>query len=193
MVREDAEQVHLVISHAVMKAFRAEISVDRPFFEKGYLSEMAEWAFQLLIIHLRNKRRSKQHTTLDMHNAKVQQELTDLKDGIITYMVSEGYWEDYSTINNRIFRKHLIEAIKFVRNIKDSRPVNTWLRRLLEAELIEGVDVNLSEIARNVSISIKTVHRRLLKMQKSRILQFTILPNPQAIKGQIVFFFGNQS
>jgi len=55
-------------------------------------------------------------------------------------------------------------------------------------QLLHNPRIEISEIARNISISIKTVRRRLLKMQKSRILQFTILPNPQAIKGQIVFF-----
>jgi DNA-binding Lrp family transcriptional regulator len=48
--------------------------------------------------------------------------------------------------------------------------------------------MEISEIAQKISASAKTVHRRLQRMQQSRILQFTILPSPQAIKGQIVFY-----
>lgn len=55
-------------------------------------------------------------------------------------------------------------------------------------QLLLNPRIEISEISRNISISIKTVHRRHLKMQNNRILQFTILPNPQAIKGQIVFY-----
>lgn len=55
-------------------------------------------------------------------------------------------------------------------------------------QLLYNPRMEISEIAQNISISIKTVHRRLLKMQENRMLQFTILPNPQAIKGQIVFY-----
>jgi len=143
MVREDGEQVHVVISHGIMNAFRAEISVNHPFFEKGFISEQVENALKYYIVHLRKTKRSKQHTTLDMHNAKLQQELQDLKEGIIIYLVSEGYWKDYSTTNQHIYKKHLQEAIKYARNITDPRPVNTWMRRLYDAELLEGVGVNL--------------------------------------------------
>src|SRR5262245_35991372 len=134
MVRNDAVQVKLVISYSVWEAFRAEISVNKPFFKKGYQSEQAEIALQYYIVHLRKTRCNKQHTTLDMHNAKLHQDVLELKDGIITFLVSEGYWLDYSVANKRILEKHLKEAIKFVRNITDSRQVKVWMRRLYEAE-----------------------------------------------------------
>jgi DNA-binding Lrp family transcriptional regulator len=55
-------------------------------------------------------------------------------------------------------------------------------------QLLQNPRIEISEIAQIISISVKTVHRRLLKMQRNHLLQFTILPNPQAIKGQIVFY-----
>jgi hypothetical protein len=114
--------------------------VNKPFFKKGYQSEQAEIALQYYIVRLRRTRRNTQHSALDMHNAKLQQDLLELKDGIITFLVSEGYWLDYSVANKRILEKHLKEAIKFVRNITDSRQVKVWMRRLYETEIIEGVD-----------------------------------------------------
>jgi DNA-binding Lrp family transcriptional regulator len=56
-------------------------------------------------------------------------------------------------------------------------------------QLLQNPRIEISEIAQTIATtSIKTVHRRLQKMQRSQLLQFTILPNPQAIKGQIVFY-----
>jgi DNA-binding Lrp family transcriptional regulator len=55
-------------------------------------------------------------------------------------------------------------------------------------ELVQNPRIEISEIAQIISTSVKTVHRRFQRMQKSQLLQFTILPNPQAIKGQIVFY-----
>jgi DNA-binding Lrp family transcriptional regulator len=55
-------------------------------------------------------------------------------------------------------------------------------------QLLQNPRIEISEIAQIMSTSVKTVQRRLQKMQRSQLLQFTILPNPQAIKGQIVFY-----
>lgn len=94
---------------------------------------------QSYIVHLRKTRRNKQHRTVEMQNAKREQDLITLKEGIITFMVSEGYWDNYSTTTQTIIQKHLHEAIKFVRNIKDNRRVIDWKRRLFDAGLLEGV------------------------------------------------------
>lgn len=55
-------------------------------------------------------------------------------------------------------------------------------------ELIAHPRMEILEIARTISISPKTIQKRLERLEKSRILEFTILPNPSAMKGQIVFF-----
>jgi AraC-like DNA-binding protein len=55
-------------------------------------------------------------------------------------------------------------------------------------QLLQNPRIEISEIAQIISVSVKTVYRRFQQMQRSHILQFTILPNPQAIKGQIVFY-----
>lgn len=55
-------------------------------------------------------------------------------------------------------------------------------------QLLQNPRIEISEIAKIISTSVKTVHRRLQKMQRYQLLQFTVLPSPQAIKGQIVFY-----
>lgn len=54
--------------------------------------------------------------------------------------------------------------------------------------LLQNPRIGISEIANKTSLSTKFVHRRLQKIQDNRLLQFTILPNPIAIKGQIIFY-----
>ena len=55
-------------------------------------------------------------------------------------------------------------------------------------QLIKNPRMEISEIGKAISISVKTVRRRLDKMQNNHILEFTILPNPHAMKGQITYF-----
>jgi hypothetical protein len=169
MVREDGEQVHLVISSWVMKAFRAEISVDRPFFSKGLLSAEVENALQHYIVRLRNNRRSKQHSATDMQTARLEQDIKELKEGIITFMVSEGYWDDYSTTTQTIIKKHLREAILYVRNIKDNRQVNIWIRRLYDAGLLEGVGRDLYKFCNNDDDEPKIMDTSLDKASQSKV------------------------
>lgn len=55
-------------------------------------------------------------------------------------------------------------------------------------QLVLNPRMEISDIGKKISISPKTVRRRLDRIIKYRILEFTILPNPYAMKGQIVFF-----
>jgi DNA-binding Lrp family transcriptional regulator len=56
-------------------------------------------------------------------------------------------------------------------------------------QLVGNPRMEILEIGKNTSISPRTVHRRLDKMiDRYHILEFTTLPNPHAMKGQIVFF-----
>ena len=55
-------------------------------------------------------------------------------------------------------------------------------------QLVQNPRMEISEIGKAISISVKTVRRRLDKMQNNHILEFTILPNPHAMKGQITYF-----
>jgi DNA-binding Lrp family transcriptional regulator len=55
-------------------------------------------------------------------------------------------------------------------------------------QLVQNPRIEISEIAQIIPTSVKTIHRRIQKMLRNQLLQFTILPNPQAIKGQIVFY-----
>lgn len=55
-------------------------------------------------------------------------------------------------------------------------------------QLVLNPRMEISDIGKKISVSPKTVRRRLDRIIKYRILEFTILPNPYAMKGQIVFF-----
>ena len=55
-------------------------------------------------------------------------------------------------------------------------------------QLVLNPRMEISDIGKIISVSPKTVRRRLDRILKYRILEFTILPNPYAMKGQIVFF-----
>jgi DNA-binding Lrp family transcriptional regulator len=55
-------------------------------------------------------------------------------------------------------------------------------------QLVQNPRMDISDLGKTISISSKTVSRRLDKMQNNHLLEFTILPNPYAMKGQIVFF-----
>jgi DNA-binding Lrp family transcriptional regulator len=55
-------------------------------------------------------------------------------------------------------------------------------------QLVLNPRMEISDIGRIISVSPKTVRRRLDRIIKYRLLEFTILPNPYAMKGQIVFF-----
>jgi DNA-binding Lrp family transcriptional regulator len=55
-------------------------------------------------------------------------------------------------------------------------------------QLIRNPRMEIRDIAAAISISPKTVHRRLDKMIRNRVVEFSIQPNPDAMKGYIVFF-----
>lgn len=56
-------------------------------------------------------------------------------------------------------------------------------------QLVYNPRMEISEIGRAISTSPKTVRRRLEKMhERNQMLEFTMLPNPNAMKGQILFF-----
>lgn len=55
-------------------------------------------------------------------------------------------------------------------------------------ELIKKPRMDMIDIAKATSSSPKTVQRRIEKMTKNRILEFSISVNPAAMKGHIVFF-----
>ena len=60
-------------------------------------------------------------------------------------------------------------------------------------QLVLNPRMEISDIGKKISISPKTVRRRLDRIIKYRMLEFTILPNPYAMKGQIVFFLESQN
>jgi DNA-binding Lrp family transcriptional regulator len=55
-------------------------------------------------------------------------------------------------------------------------------------ELIKKPRMDILDIAKATSSSPKTVQRRMEKMTKNRVLEFSINVNPASMKGQIVFF-----
>ena len=75
---------------------------------------------------------------------------------------------------------------------RSSHPEISKSLRVTDYRIIKQLVLNprmeISDIGRIVSVSPKTIRRRLDRIQKYRVLEFTILPNPYAMKGQIVFF-----
>lgn len=55
-------------------------------------------------------------------------------------------------------------------------------------ELVKKPRMEVTDIAKATSISPKTIKRRMERMAKNRVLEFSIHVNPSAMKGQIVFF-----
>lgn len=56
-------------------------------------------------------------------------------------------------------------------------------------QLIYNPRMQISELGKSISATSKTVRRRLDSINdRLHILEFTILPNPKAMKGQIIFF-----
>jgi DNA-binding Lrp family transcriptional regulator len=59
---------------------------------------------------------------------------------------------------------------------------------IIMKQLIKNPRLEIGDIANATAISPKTVHRRLDKMIRNRVLEFSILPNPDAMKGYVMFF-----
>jgi len=55
-------------------------------------------------------------------------------------------------------------------------------------QLILNPRIEISDIAKNLFVSSKTIHRRFDKIRAKQLLEFTLLPNPQEVKGHVVFF-----
>jgi DNA-binding Lrp family transcriptional regulator len=55
-------------------------------------------------------------------------------------------------------------------------------------ELIRNPRMEVLDIAKATSISPKTIRKRMEKMTRNRVLEFSINVDPSAMKGQIVFF-----
>ena len=56
-------------------------------------------------------------------------------------------------------------------------------------QLIHNPRIEISKIAKAITASSRTVQRRIEKMyERNHLLEFTMLPNPNAMRGQIVFF-----
>jgi DNA-binding Lrp family transcriptional regulator len=56
-------------------------------------------------------------------------------------------------------------------------------------ELIRNPRIEVLDIGKATSISPKTIRKRMEKMTRNRVLEFSINVDPSAMKGQIVFFF----
>jgi len=55
-------------------------------------------------------------------------------------------------------------------------------------QLVLNPRIEITEIAKNLSVSSKTISRRLDKIQESHLLEFTLLPNPKELRGHVIFF-----
>lgn len=88
--------------------------------------------------------------------------------------------------------QHAILGVTIQNSSSSSHPDLSKSLRVTDYHIIKQLVLNprmeISDIGKIISVSPKTVRRRLDRIIKYRILEFTILPNPYAMKGQIVFF-----
>jgi DNA-binding Lrp family transcriptional regulator len=102
-------------------------------------------------------------------------------------LVREGSEEKIELLLKSL--QHAILGITVQNNIYPDIPKNlTDTDYHIVKQLVLNPRIEVTDIGKTISISPKTVHRRLDRILKYRILEFTILPNPHAMKGQIVFF-----
>lgn len=73
------------------------------------------------------------------------------------------------------------------RNLKKKANLNRLDYNIIK-QLVLNPRIEISDIAKNLSVSSKTIRRRFDKIQENHLLEFTLLPNPQEVKGHIVFF-----
>jgi len=59
---------------------------------------------------------------------------------------------------------------------------------IIMKQLIKNPRLEIGDIAAATAITPKTVRRRLDKMTRNHVLEFSILPNPDAMKGYVFFF-----
>jgi DNA-binding Lrp family transcriptional regulator len=72
-----------------------------------------------------------------------------------------------------------------------NRPVSHKLTQsdyAIMKQLIKNPRTEIADISTVTAISTKTIRRRLDKMMKNHIIEFSIQPNPDSMKGYIVFF-----
>ena len=64
----------------------------------------------------------------------------------------------------------------------------TQIDYIIMKQLIKNPRLELMDVANATAISPKTLRRRLDKMTRNHVLEFSILPNPNAMKGYVMFF-----
>lgn len=102
------------------------------------------------------------------------------------------------TIRDEKTKKSKISSLAI--SLKDIRIYNLFMSKLSYQHitfndsdlriikcLIEKPRIRISDVAKAISLSEKTIQRRLDRMQRYNLLEFTVLPNPAAIRGYIYF------
>jgi Lrp/AsnC family leucine-responsive transcriptional regulator len=118
----------------------------------------------------------------------IQYQFTVLGGAVgFSIVVREGSEEKIELLLKSL--QHAILGITIQNNIYPSIPKN-----LIDTDyhiikqLVLNTRMEVTDIGKTISISPKTVRRRLDRILRYSILEFTILPNPYAMKGQIIFF-----
>ncbi|MBV9178767.1 MAG: AsnC family transcriptional regulator [Nitrososphaeraceae archaeon] len=88
----------------------------------------------------------------------------------------------------------------FVRDLRDAQVRNVFINNLVPSRitlnetdirimkcLVQEPRMNITNIAKAISYSEKTIQRRLDRMKAHHLFEFTLVPNPCAIRGYIYF------
>lgn len=142
----------------------------------------------------------KQIYTLALRKNKINQELLDrinlvgdiqyqfeVMGGVIGFdiAIKEGTEDKVDLLLNSL-KPALLGLIRS-RNREVTQNL-TQTDHIIMKQLIKNPRMEIGDIAAATAISPKTVRRRLDKMIRNHILEFSIQPNPDAMKGYIVFF-----
>jgi hypothetical protein len=139
---EGKEQLHILISCTVMDNFRRELAVHKITIRKGLLTFEVENAIKDRTIFLRNRNKQAQSTNLMQTEAFG---LVNTRDTIFKFMIDKGYWFEPTRY---ITDKHLMEALAILKGRAgpaDKRTVNSWIRKLKLAGIIEQSGVHQYE------------------------------------------------
>src|SRR5438093_5607922 len=88
----------------------------------------------------------------------------------------------------------------FARSLKNAQIRNVFLSKLIPSQttlnetdlriikcLIQEPRMKIYDIAKTISLSERTIQRRLDRLKAHRILEFTLIPNPAAMRGYVYF------
>lgn len=128
----------------------------------------------------------------------IAQQLNDLGDLSVQVICLGGVSVFHILVRDEKKMKKKISS--FARELKDAQVRNVFITSLVPSYttlnqtdlriikcLLEEPRMSITDIARNISLSERTIQRRLDRMKTHHLIDFTLIPKPDAIRGYIYF------